>query len=125
MFCQGAQAKSQLDSATLKQLTMLEQKFFGHTYDNESDDDRAQRIEKLIYGTASEGTAAARIKKLASVTYLDTRPDPVETPAPVAASAPPTAPTPAPVPLAKSSAPAPVPIPVAKRKRPKQLRQLS
>ncbi|CAN5223917.1 hypothetical protein BH10CYA1_BH10CYA1_07420 [soil metagenome] len=81
LFCLSVQAKSQLDSPTLKQLTMLEQKFFGHTYDSETDDDRAQRIEKLIYGTASDGTASARIKKLASVTYLDTRPEPVETPA--------------------------------------------
>ncbi len=125
LFCQSVQAKSQLDSATLKQLTMLEQKFFGHTYDNETDDDRAQRIEKLIYGTAGEGTASARIKKLASVTYLDTRPDPVETPAaqaaPVAASVPSPSPIPAPVPAAQPAAPAltPVPIPVANKEAPR------
>ncbi|MBI2810016.1 MAG: hypothetical protein HYX67_04205 [Candidatus Melainabacteria bacterium] len=98
---------------------MLEQKFFGHTYDNETDEDRAQRIEKLIYGTASEGTAAARIKKLASVTYLDTRPDPVETPAASAprsaASTSTPAPVPAPVPISRPSVPTPVPIPLAKK----------
>ena len=120
MFCQAAHATSQLDSATLKQLTMLEQKFFGHTYDNETDEDRAQRIEKLILGSASEGAASARIKKLASITYLDTRPDPVDTPPPpsvpsssVKAAAP--APMPAPVPIAKPAAPTPEPIPVAKK----------
>ncbi|MBS1956946.1 MAG: hypothetical protein JST89_22345 [Cyanobacteria bacterium SZAS-4] len=120
LVCQAAQAKSQLDSATLKQLTMLEQKFFGHTYDNETDDDRAQRIEKLILGSASEGAAAARIKKLASITYLDTRPDPVDIPvapaAPVKAAAPSVA-TPAPVPIARPSAPAPVPV--AKKEAPR------
>lgn len=123
MVCQAVQAKSQLDSATLKQLTMLEQKFFGHTYDNETDDDRAQRIEKLILGSASEGAASARIKKLASITYLDTRPDPVDTPvvptAPVKAAAPAPVSTPVPVPVAKPSTPAPVPIPVAKKEAPR------
>lgn len=121
MFCQSVQAKSQLDSATLKQLTMLEQKFFGHTYDNETDDDRAQRIEKLILGSASEGTAAIRIKKLASITYLDTRPDVVDSPAPPVAPTIPVkaatpAPVPAPVPIAKPAAPSPVPI--AKKESP-------
>lgn len=131
LFCQAAQAKSQLDATTLKQLTMLEQKFFGHTYDNETDDERTERIEKLILGSAGEGAASVRIKKLASVTYLDTRPDPVDTPAPVpqvtsmSSSVPPstsaipsksasTAISPAPV-QAGSSNPAPVPMPAASR----------
>jgi hypothetical protein len=80
LLCQSSNAKSQLDSATLNQLTMLEQKFFGHSFAAESDDDRTQRIEKLIFGTPAEGAAADRIKKLASVTYLDTRPEPVSSP---------------------------------------------
>ncbi|HEY9733007.1 MAG TPA: hypothetical protein V6C89_13905 [Drouetiella sp.] len=107
--CQAAEANSQLDSATLKQLTMLEQKFFGHTYANETDDERTERIEKLILGSASEGPATSRIKKLASITYLDTRPDPVE--APAAQSNPPVAAPPA----AAASHPASpaVPAPVA------------
>ncbi len=118
-----AQAKSQLDAATLKQLTMLEQKFFGHTYDTESDDERTQRIEKLILGSSSEGAAAPRIKKLASVTYLDTRPDTVETaPSPPASASVPSpadtaspTPTPTPVPAsvaAHSPSPAPTSAPV-------------
>lgn len=115
LFCQAVLAKSQLDAATLKQLTMLEQKFFGHTYDNETDEERTERIEKLILGSAGEGAAPVRIKKLASVTYLDTRPDPLETstPQPKAAT---TTPVPAPV-----VAPVPVPVsaPVASSPTPK------
>jgi hypothetical protein len=113
VLCQSAQAKSQLDSATLKQLTMLEQKFFGHSYATESDDERTQRIEKLIFGTASEGSAGERIKKLAAVTLLDTRPDPIETPQPVAAAPPkvqavkPVSPEPAPPRKKESPPPAP------------------
>jgi hypothetical protein len=86
LVCQAVEAKSQLDAGTLKQLTMLEQKFFGHAYANETDDERTERIEKLILGSASEGPPATRIKKLASITYLDTRPDPADLPAASSAS---------------------------------------
>ncbi len=103
LLCQSSQAKSQLDSATLVQLTMLEQKFFGHTFAAESDEDRTQRIEKLIFGTAAEGAASERIKKLASVTYLDTRPEPVTSPEPVHAVT--SAPQPAPRKVAPKSTP--------------------
>lgn len=121
LLSQGAYAKSQLDAATLKKLTMMEQKFFAHTYDAETDEDRTKRIEKLIYGTASEGDVAGRVNKLASVTYLDNRPD--QPPAPVASQSAPTsvATQPVPAPIAKpQSKPAPTPIAHANSKAAEQ-----
>ena len=70
------QAESNLDQPTLQQLERLEQKYFGRSYSNESDSERAERLEKLVFGEASEGDPATRIKKIVGSTGGETAPSP-------------------------------------------------
>ena len=71
----GSPAYADLDQATAQQLNRLEQKYFGRSYSAESDEARAARLERLVFGEASEGDAAGRIKKIVEVTGADTTPN--------------------------------------------------
>ncbi len=73
-----ARAGSDLDSATMKQLTLLERKFFGHTFDSDNDDGRAGRLEQLIFGEVSSGAPQERIQKIIAVSPLESAPVPPE-----------------------------------------------
>ncbi|CAN5327641.1 hypothetical protein BH11CYA1_BH11CYA1_21430 [soil metagenome] len=48
-------------------LTQLEDHFFQHTYPNDTEDERLDRIEKLVFGEAKSGDGAARISELQKV----------------------------------------------------------
>lgn len=68
-------AHADLDQATAQQLTRLEQRYFGRNYSAESDEARAARLERLVFGEASEGDAGGRIKKIVEVVGADTTPN--------------------------------------------------
>src|SRR6516164_6469305 len=80
------QADSNLDQATLQQLTRLEQKYFGRNYSSESDAARAERLEKLVFGEAIEGDPASRIKKIVAATGRDAALTPPTVPPPTSES---------------------------------------
>jgi hypothetical protein len=69
------------NQSTDQQIARLEQKYFGRTYSGESDEARTARIEKLVFGEASEGDAAGRIKKIVEATGIDLAPPVAPTPA--------------------------------------------
>ena len=50
------------------QLTQIENNFFGLDYSNETDIQRLQRIEKVLYGNEQKGTVENRIKKISQDT---------------------------------------------------------
>lgn len=60
-------AASSLESATFNQLTSLEKKYFGHTFDGDTDEVRTNRLEDLIYGERAAGPIEQRIKKIYSI----------------------------------------------------------
>ena len=62
-----ALAESSLDAAGKKQLSHLEQRYFGHAFESDSDEDRAARIEKLLFGDLNEGSVQDRINKLVAI----------------------------------------------------------
>jgi hypothetical protein len=64
-------ADSNLDQATQQQLSRLELKYFGRNYAAESDESRAQRLEKLVFGDAVEGDPAKRIQNIVAGTGGD------------------------------------------------------
>jgi hypothetical protein len=67
-FCFTAQADSSLDASTLQQLGRLEHKYFGRSFDSDSDEARTARLEKLVFGNAVEGDPAQRIQSLVAAT---------------------------------------------------------
>lgn len=65
LSAQACWAATALDAQSKKELAQLEQKYFGATFTSDSDEVRTSRIEKLMFGDASSGNVAARIKQLA------------------------------------------------------------
>src|SRR5690606_20311776 len=64
----------------LSDIDKLEMKFFHQTYDKSDMDSRIDRVEKMVFGEAKEGSESDRLAKLIQVV-----PDlEVEEPAPVA-----------------------------------------
>lgn len=57
-------SRAALSADTVSQLQSLERRYFTHTFDSDSDEARASRLEKLIYGESLDGDAEVRIKKL-------------------------------------------------------------
>jgi len=62
-LCPNAIA-SGLDKVTLAELAQLEQKYFARTYATDSDENRTQRLEKLVFGQPSTGPNKDRIEKM-------------------------------------------------------------
>ncbi len=60
----SAMAASDLDVTASSQLRLLELKYFEHTFDGESAEDRVERIEKLVRGEAGEGNPSDRVKSV-------------------------------------------------------------
>jgi len=65
----AVQAATNLQPGTLKQLVELERKYFGSSFDADSDQSRAERIEELLFGKAVAGDPEQRIKNLATDPY--------------------------------------------------------
>ena len=65
-LCVSQLAAMAITADASKQLVQLENKFFEHTYDGDTVEQRTERLEKLILGGASTGDPEARIKKLAA-----------------------------------------------------------
>ena len=63
-----AAAAADLDAATLHKLVQLEQRYFGHSFDSDSDNGRAERLEKLILGEPTAGSSEQRIERLVTTT---------------------------------------------------------
>lgn len=68
LFPADIQAASDLDAPTQRQLVQLEAKYFGHSFDADSYDDRTVRLEKLIFGEPTPGDLTQRIQKLVVAT---------------------------------------------------------
>ncbi|MBY0357872.1 MAG: hypothetical protein K2W82_07710 [Candidatus Obscuribacterales bacterium] len=62
-----ANAATNLDPPTVKELAGLELKFFDDNFNNDSDEARVGRIEKLVYGEVGTGSPKERIDKLVSM----------------------------------------------------------
>lgn len=60
VFAEG----SNLDKATLEKLSVLEKRYFGHSFDSDSDENRAGRLEQLVYGEESSAELKDRINRL-------------------------------------------------------------
>lgn len=67
----SAQNSSSLDASSLKNLVLLEKKYFEHTFDSDSIEDRVARIEQLVLGDATTGNPQDRINKLVSSLVSD------------------------------------------------------
>ena len=63
--CLSAQA-SNLDAATVRKLAQIEQKYFGQSYNADSDEHRTERVEKLIFGEPGTGSLEQRIAKISA-----------------------------------------------------------
>ena len=95
----GNPAPVQLSAPSKVKFGQLENKLFGHAFENETVELRTSRLEQLIFGEEASGSVAARVEKLLSL-YSDAElaPPPVAKPAtakpvskPVAAAAKPAA----------------------------------
>ncbi|HEY9714586.1 MAG TPA: hypothetical protein V6C72_14055, partial [Chroococcales cyanobacterium] len=71
----SAHAATSLDAGTFKLLVNLEQKFFGRTYDSDTDEARTDRLEKLIFGSQNSGDPAKRIKQIVTATSSEDVPE--------------------------------------------------
>lgn len=98
-LCGTAWATTHLDASTSKDLSRLEQQYFKHSFDNDSDDTRIQRLEKLVFGQTVPGEASERVRNLVGVAASAASADPTLSP-PSASSAAsvPSVPAPAPAP---------------------------
>ncbi|MGD9679838.1 MAG: hypothetical protein AB7W16_01525 [Candidatus Obscuribacterales bacterium] len=47
-----------------EEIAPLERRFLGHSFDKDSQDKRLSRLEQLVFGEASQGDPAARLKRL-------------------------------------------------------------
>ncbi len=59
-------AAGNLDLTASTQLRLLELKYFEHTFDSQSAEERVERIEKLVRGDVIEGDPGERIKSIAA-----------------------------------------------------------
>lgn len=66
-FFQSTIAASSLDVTASTQLRLLELKYFEHTFDNEPAEERVDRVERLVRGDVTEGTAQDRVKSIAAM----------------------------------------------------------
>lgn len=64
-FSLSAQA-SNLDAGTVRKLAEIEQKYFGQSYNADSDQHRTERVEKLIFGQPGSGSLEQRIGKISA-----------------------------------------------------------
>jgi len=79
-----ALAAGELDASARHELQLMENKFFEHTFDAETDESRVERLEKLVFGEAKTGDDAQRLAGLASVTNIaasEAKPAPAQAPA--------------------------------------------
>lgn len=60
-----------LDLAASTQLRLLELKYFEHTFDSDSAEDRVERVEKLVRGDVMQGDPADRIKSITALLQAD------------------------------------------------------
>ena len=67
----AAFAASSLDSATIANLRLLEQKYFEHTFESDTDEQRVRRVEELIKGESGTGSPGDRIQKIVSGLIAD------------------------------------------------------
>lgn len=63
----GSALATDLGSVDQKSLAAIEKKYFGHSFDTDSDESRAVRLESLIFGDRCEGAPVNRLKKLIAV----------------------------------------------------------
>lgn len=61
-------AQQSLDADSQRLLNLLEQKYFGRTYESDSDERREARLEKLVFGDVLSGDSKQRINRLAAST---------------------------------------------------------
>lgn len=59
---------SSLDKSTLQSLCSLEKRYFGHTFDSDSDESRTGRLEQLVFGEQGSGSYVDRIANLVKAT---------------------------------------------------------
>jgi len=59
-------AQASLDAETLRQLSAVEERYFGHER-SDADEVRVVRVEKEVFGSAMTGDLAERIHKLAAI----------------------------------------------------------
>ncbi len=91
----GARAASNLQAGAQQQLARLEKRYFGHSFDADPEERRAERLEKLIFGEPSSGDAGQRVRSLVSATAGTALPESggqPEPPAPAPARTPAAAP---------------------------------
>lgn len=62
----SALAQSQLSPDTVELFNEIEHQYFGHNYTSESYDARAQRIEKIMFGSVQDGDANKRVANIVS-----------------------------------------------------------
>lgn len=67
-LCSSVRAATNLDTSVVQKLVQLECKYFGHSFDGDSDDRRTQRLEKSIFGEALTGDLSQRIKNMPEAT---------------------------------------------------------
>ena len=67
----AALAASDLDVTASSQLRLLELKYFEHTFDGDSAEERVERIEKLVRGEAGEGNPSDRVKSVVATLQAD------------------------------------------------------
>ena len=60
-----------LDAASMKNLVLLEKKYFEHTFDSDTVENRVERIEQLILGDATKGNPQDRLNKMVSALLAD------------------------------------------------------
>ena len=73
-LCQPAfaiTAASDMDLAASTQLRLLEMKYFEHTFDSESAEERIERVEKLVRGDIMQGSPADRVKSIVALLQAD------------------------------------------------------
>lgn len=68
---QGALAASDMDVTASTQLRLLELKYFEHTFDDETSEERVERIEKLVTGDVGSGSPQDRVKQIAATLQAD------------------------------------------------------
>lgn len=60
-----------LDAASMKNLVLLEKKYFEHTFDSDTIENRVERIEQLILGDATKGNPQDRLNKMVNALTAD------------------------------------------------------
>lgn len=85
----GSSSATDLDLKTSTQLRLLEMKYFEHTFDSDSVEERTERLENLIRGEVGEGSPSDRIKSMVAALQADGQSlAPLQTSAPAASGSP-------------------------------------